>query len=263
MSSDKFKQFFEVLRKKNSVEIFESTEQFFLHKSYFLQKLYVKKNVIIMNRKFKVVADPFKIVYLDADMIKKYLRDRSWESRWEVWGRIENGEWDNKNTIPIDEYAYYKAFKRHFIDGLPWEKTGIAEHLVSKRKKRDDLPYKGMETWEEVRQYYLKKYTNGQYDELYQNIQQNGFQAIPRPGPHPCDYYVPYIIIGRNGEFIFRGNGHHRIAIAKLLGLKKIPAYVYLRHNEWQEIREEVYKNGFPKKFKHLRYHPDLQDILN
>ena len=227
------------------------------------RRLRIKKNVWDMKRQFDAVADPYKILSINSENITRYIQNPSWDNPWNVWGQVKGGEWDLENTVQIEEYTHYQAFNKHFIHGVSWE--CVADYRMQRKKQKNNLPYRGYETWDEVQQHYKRKYMNGQYDKLYQDIQQNGFQTqpIPKSDPSACNYYAPHMTIGRDGEFIFWGDGHHRTAIAKLLELDNIPVYVYLRHKQWQNLRDDIEENGLPEHREDLRNHPDLQDVLN
>jgi len=71
------------------------------------------------------------------------------------------------------------------------------------------------------------------------------------------------IFIGSEGELIYK-NGQHRLSIAKLLNLDKVPIQILYRHKDWLKFRKEIltYIRG-KMKGKALRplLHPDLRDI--
>ncbi len=59
--------------------------------------------------------------------------------------------------------------------------------------------------------------------------------------------------IDRNGELLIN-SGYHRLAIAKILQLEKIPIQIIVTHKKWQEIR---------KKFVQSKNIKDTQDVLS
>jgi len=219
--------------------------------------LTIKKNYTFTNASYTAVANPYKIQMVNHSLITKYLKEIPWEKRWEVWGGIVAGRWDIKNTIHIEEYPHYQAFHNHFKHDIPWEDTCIIDYVVNSKQKK--LPYKGLKTKQQLRNFYVSYYEK--YDDLYDEIKKNGFQTVPMEGLGIKR--APHTAIGRDGELIFRGNGHHRIAIAKILELNEIPVYTYVRHKKWQELRESIYHNGLPEKDEELRHHPDLQDVID
>ena len=226
------------------------------------RRVRIRKNQFLANVRYDAVADPYKIVNISSSRISKYLKTYPGVGKWDHWGGVENGEWDRMDTIPIEETPHYQAFTEHFCRGTPWEKTCIIDHKANYVIENLQLPYEGCETRDELREHYIE-YHKKHYNDLYRDINEHGFQAVPRENSGVREYDVPEMVIGRGGDFIFRGNGHNRVAIAKVLELDEIPVYIYMRHSQWQEIRDDIYNNGLSEKYEELHDHPDLQDILN
>jgi len=91
---------------------------------------------------------------------------------------------------------------------------------------------------------------------MYEYMKKEGYN--PEKSDKP-----PRLYIGRHGEYM-RVDGAHRISMAKILGLESIPVQICLVHKQWQELRYDVYKNGFPDEYdEELRDHPDLQDVTD
>lgn len=107
-------------------------------------------------------------------------------------------------------------------------------------------------------------------EEIYNSIIKNGFNN---------HYYQTYnffhlkfkiktksgirIAIGRDGEIIWIGS-HHRMAIAKVIKFKSVPALVYYRHPIWQNKRK-IFAKKLKKgnKLNIDKMHPDLLKIYN
>lgn len=72
--------------------------------------------------------------------------------------------------------------------------------------------------------------------------------------------------IGRNGEIIRFSAGRHRISLAKILQLEKIPILIVVRHEKWQELRDEIRAadniGELSERARQALDHPDMQDIL-
>lgn len=112
----------------------------------------------------------------------------------------------------------------------------------------------GNKNWEDTERY-QRKILNGEenyavkskmrkYDDLIQSIKKNGYKSqseIPVDDSESfticeCEYPdEPRVAIGRNGEIIRLGGGGHRISIAKLLNIEKIPVIVVARHNKLRD----------------------------
>ncbi|MCX7779241.1 MAG: methyltransferase domain-containing protein, partial [Patescibacteria group bacterium] len=70
------------------------------------------------------------------------------------------------------------------------------------------------------------------------------------------------ISIGRDGHSIFH-DGAHRLSIAKILRLPKIPVMILMRHKNWVEFRNKLlsYSKILGGKLYQMAYHYDLDDI--
>ncbi|MFC4989666.1 hypothetical protein [Saliphagus infecundisoli] len=67
------------------------------------------------------------------------------------------------------------------------------------------------------------------------------------------------INVGRDGALLWRHRGLHRLSIAKLLGVDRIPIYVLARHAGWQRVRDRL-RAGEPVGTG-PDSHPDLADL--
>ena len=69
--------------------------------------------------------------------------------------------------------------------------------------------------------------------------------------------------IGRDGDIIL-DDGRHRLIIAKILGISRVPVRVYVRHPNWMDIRSEIESNSKPSESNaDILSHPDLQDLFS
>lgn len=114
-------------------------------------------------------------------------------------------------------------------------------------------------------------------DELYKKIDREGFKpteimmngdpksAIKNGGDITEHLDNIMVDIGRDGQFLFV-DGKHRLSIAKILDIDKIPANILVRHKEWQTVREEVAQASSADELNDRTYnylqHPDIADIV-
>lgn len=70
------------------------------------------------------------------------------------------------------------------------------------------------------------------------------------------------INIGRSGDLLF-SNGAHRLSIAKILGIEKIPVRIAVRHSDWVLFRKQYEKLSLGRDLKAYQpsIHPDLQHV--
>lgn len=192
-------------------------------------------------------ADPFKYIYVDPESIE-YTTGEIFSKRR---GWVVSGEWDQKGA-PYMDRTFAKAIQQHFVEGDNWNETVLTER------------YDGPE---------FEKRTE-KIDDLYNRIQDEGYKSqrqLLAENPdiawsalndamHPLANEIA-VDIGRNGELLWNICGQHRLAIAKILDVDRIPVQIFRRHSEWQKIREDASRgNELPEQ---LENHPDLQDILD
>ena len=185
-------------------------------------------------------------------------------------GKVKSGNWD------ISEYRFedldiVQAIKQRIINKIPWEETEFYSKMLYKIKKGSsiEMPW-GCNTKKDLdkRCAYI--------DKLIESIEKNGFKENHEI--YLCKesfnlLKTPYmseevsVNIGRDGQYLFQ-DGRHRLAIAKFLGIKKIPVKVHIRHQKWVQLRSFLInmaekeagasKSGF---LYQPALHPDLLDI--
>jgi len=146
------------------------------------------------------------------------------------------GDWDLK-VVPIDSLEKIRCTKRHFIEGIPWPETGIYAYM---QKLIDEYgSYDGCVTIDDIKQRYHA------LDDLYDYLSHGGqFKTRTQLDPTALGENRGILIhVGRNGELLFSGAGCHRLAIAQVLGLEKIPALLGVVH-------EQAVMNGVMSRYR-------------
>ena len=178
--------------------------------------------------------------------------------------RFEDGDWDRnvrfdsvrsysgsdrRAVFSIEEYDIYKSMYNRYVNGRDWRNTRFYSNAMEKIQKGRN--WQGCTSEEELltRLSYL--------DTLYMNIEQNGYKSAEELGKHISQEIT--VSIGRNGE-IFMDDGRHRLFIAKILDLEKIPVWVLVRHRKWQELRQDIRKSSEIVS-SNLDNHADLRDL--
>jgi len=217
---------------------------------YALTREVVRRTIWLLNRVYPskyTDADPYKYIIIDPSSIK-YTTGEIFSKRR---GWVVNGDWDRNGDTYMDR-TFASAIEQRFIEDLDWEETVLADK------------YEGQKLGKRC----------ATIDSLYQSIRKNGYksqQELLAENPsaawsglndamHPLANEVT-VDIGRNGELLWNICGQHRLAIAKILDIDRIPVQVFRRHKQWQTIRDNV-RNGedIPEDFLD---HPDLEDLLN
>jgi 2-polyprenyl-3-methyl-5-hydroxy-6-metoxy-1,4-benzoquinol methylase len=201
--------------------------------------------------------DVDKIFWVDPKKIR-YISLKEFHTHDDK-GKIINGDWDLLER-QFEELDVHIAFKERFIEGKKWETTVYYQRSLNEINK-------GRFLWDCRNQFdydnRLKK-----LDMLFETIKNNGYklqqEIQPKNNPDPIKIDDEIAVnIGRNGDLLFN-NGAHRLSIAKLLNIPKIPIKITVRHPQWVNLREQIllYANDQPSgKIYQPISHIDLQDI--
>ncbi len=138
-------------------------------------------------------------------------------------GAVVTGDWD-VTDVRFSELDVFVAFRAHFLDGTPWQQTQFFQNTVSRIES-------GLFLWgcanSEAFQGRLAV-----LDRLYQQIREQGYRPQSENirgflGTARIDEVS--VNLSRDGDLLFN-NGAHRLAIAKLLGIPRIPVRVTVCH---------------------------------
>ncbi len=190
-------------------------------------------------------APPFKLIYVNPSTIKNVSGLHSKRRR----GWVIDGDWD-RDCERFLEFPIPRSIYEHYSHNVPWEETPLSEL------------FDGEEFEEEC-----KRITG-----LYKQIDQDGFKSqrqqikkSPETSWRNINRTIaPYtdeitVDIGRDGEILWNMLGQHRLAIAKVLELPKVPVLVFARHLQWQKYRNHI-NTTIKNSNKDCRpNHPDLE----
>ncbi len=197
------------------------------------------------------------VIWVDPDAINE-VHDPGFRPYQEDVCPVMKGDWD-QNLPAFEDVFPFCAFNEHFINGVPWEHTEMYPYLK-------DLFNKG-KTWHRCGSFPEATKELKKLDVLYDDIKNNGYKTqeeilesntsdpLMDPGVTTDNAELGEVTvdIARTGKIVLE-DGRHRVAIAKSLGLKKIPVRVLVRHIVWQQKRERLY----PGKNTD---HPDIRSL--
>lgn len=153
-------------------------------------------------------------------------------------GSVIGGNWD-KNLKPLTNIAKYNACFLRWQEGYEWEDTGVYDVMLELIKERgrsvDDCT-----NIEDIKKRYKRldllfsELSSTKKFKSRKQINKNNFKEAGGVFFH----------IGRDNQIIFSGGGMHRLAMAKILKLKNIPAQLGVVHPEaidkWQKYKNPV-----------------------
>lgn len=171
---------------------------------------------------------------------------------------VMGGDWDRDawgTTVrPFHRVPFYRAFRKHFQQGLPWEDTKW--YRTSMRRMEAGEVLREMRTEEDFLE--RCKY----YEGLYEDIRDKGYRTRMELGGRDVADDIR-VGIARDGRLIVLG-GRHRLAIARLLEIPQVPVRIVVRHEEWVEFRSLI-EDHARRRWKGRVYqridHPDLAHL--
>ena len=202
---------------------------------------------------FKAVEPPDKIIWVRPE-------DLTYKTYYDLLlycNDILPGDWDLRKAL-LERTQKCQSLVQHFRDGVRWEQTVLFTDIYPRRFARGHV-IRGCRNIRELAEYY-----EVHIRDLHESISEHGFRVEINPKTKLPD--IPHVHIGRDGCLLVGNNGNHRLFLAKLLGVERIPCVVRARHLRWQQLRECVARSGpepcWSSSNITLATHPDLADLL-
>lgn len=197
--------------------------------------------------------EPFSLHLVDPDRITRFTGREYpvWTTRWEDIGRVVDGDWDQRESPPIrprysgPDHAFYLAERftetplyqglaEHFVDGVPWEDLPFVNDLMDRVEQSDSSVWQNCTSAEEIRQYCRE------LDRLYRSMRDRGCLSVRelmtledrKMTVREVMENEILVDVSRTGEPLFV-TGRHRLSLAKILGLERVPVCIVVRHPEW------------------------------
>lgn len=236
--------------KINSIDFFENSLKF----NYILKRIDFIKWKIIANLRSRIYLNQGnvnRVIWIDPKQIKKVGIGWGKYNRLNEMGKVKDGDWD-LNTMDFEELDIYTSFKDRFIGKKQWNETSYYS-TTRNRIINGESPWKmkSLSDFEER----LKN-----LDLLFKNIKSNGYasqqQLIKSSGLKKSKDEIT-VRIGRFGELIFE-NGRHRLSIAKILSISKVPVIITWRHKKWNKF--QLLLNKFKNKSETDCLFPEIQN---
>lgn len=169
-----------------------------------------------------------ELTWIDPDRVNFHDPERSFAGMYFV----QDGDWDFKKA-PLDDKLQMKIVKAIFVDGL--EITRMEEFPGLVEKKLQQFPGS---TSQEAENRVIEDHER--LKRVFTDIQKCGYKTQEELGSSPKNRFNTWydeirISIGRDGEYILSGSGNHRLAIAKVLKLKAVPALIIRKHYKFEQ----------------------------
>lgn len=164
-----------------------------------------------------VPGDPFDVRFIDPHEIEVSVLSRS--PKRPQWGIISAGDWD-RDRESFDDRLVARAIYQRFDEGRAWHETDLLEAF---RRSLDRFgaawTYTSMAGFEA---------RCAEIEQLYDRLCEEGYRTQRSMGYTPLDEIN--VDIDRDGTPMWRCYGQHRLALAKLLDIDRVPVIVPRRH---------------------------------
>lgn len=139
--------------------------------------------------------------------------------------KLNNNDWDNKPGVLFSELLEFRAIQDHYNGKENWKNSEFASRNVNYIK--DNNIVRGFKNY---KSFLIDR--EKQIDELIISIEKKG--VYPLGIMKNKELFVDNISIAltRNNDFFFNNRGHHRLSIAKILGIPKIPIKITVAKTE-------------------------------
>jgi hypothetical protein len=164
-----------------------------------------------------------QLIWVDPRTVDSMIEDITGLGR-SVTGTVRGGDWDRR-VVPFDAHPKVAACAQHFEHGVSWEATGIVAYM--RERLRTEVHPDGYRDLDEV----LERYRA--LDRFYEHLRSGGAFMTRRTlkgGRAFREQGGVYVHVDRNTRPVFGLGGYHRLAVARLLGLERIPAQLGVVH---------------------------------
>lgn len=138
---------------------------------------------------------------------------------------VVDGDWD----LDTRAFDLHPTVEELFVKRLPVRSTTAFRWMVEGLHAGDPIAARGCATLQEVEQRFAE------VERLYTSMARDGYRSQARLGRPPVDEIS--VCIGRWGHPLLLRHGNHRLSIAKVLCLPRVPVLVRGVHREWVRSR--------------------------
>jgi 2-polyprenyl-3-methyl-5-hydroxy-6-metoxy-1,4-benzoquinol methylase len=213
-------------------------------------------------RRSRGAADTFelgKVIEINPQLIRRFLWSRDLLNDLDMApgdlrqlvGQGIGGDWDRSH--PLSEFTMFDALQERFGDGRDWDEIDFfVEMRESVAAGKPQFKYRTTDDFDTRFE---------RMDQLWETLQRDGYRSQTELDTgRPWDEVV--VGFDRIGRTIFI-DGFHRLAMARIMGLTSIPAFVAIRHEGWVKRAREF--TTHIEDHSGISYqpvpHPDLADL--
>ena len=219
--------------------------------------------------------DPLRLRYVDPLKIDRFSARKDLhsvrEAKYEI-GSVIGGRWDTDDysgrryntkkpllyANTVSDTLLFQAMEKRYLEGCEWEETDFFKEITAYVDGSKQI-WHGSTTKGDIKRRCEK------IDTLYHNIEESGYLTQRelhgyRPSIDDSFGFLNERIdeitvdLSRDGDFLLV-DSKHRLAIARLLEIDRVPVTVLVRHPRWMEHRDERFTSG------RISDHPDFIEM--
>lgn len=208
-----------------------------------VKKLQMKKEIAAANLvgrlKGTTLPSPYSVYRIDPGRIQFHTSYKVNSSDWEDWvfnqskfvPQVQDGDWDTP-VHRVADMRVSRAINDRIHHGTAWKSTEYYKTAVKQIEG-------GKVLWGCSDRSSFDERCN-EIDRLIESISSKGYieRSVDKSALGGREILIN---IGRHGFCLFQ-DGRHRLAIARALGLKRVPVQVLVRHSGWQSFRELMHQ---------------------
>ncbi|MEX0685090.1 MAG: ParB/RepB/Spo0J family partition protein [Balneolales bacterium] len=150
---------------------------------------------------------------------------------------VLDGAWDVCSKVPIETFmdtnVFCRSIREIYIEGKNYKETAQYREMVE--NMHSGSPQRNCTSYQNIDDYFENLHN------VYLTISKEGYKSQSELGTDTPLHEI-MVYIDRNGVLQKqKGDGHHRLAIARMLNIEKIPVCILGVHSQWAESCKQKY----------------------
>ncbi len=146
--------------------------------------------------------------------------------------KINSSAWDLKKGVLFSKLLEFRALKNHYIGKENWKKSKFALRNVYFIKQKNSV-----RGYINPKKFLIAR--ERQIDKLFESIIKNGVEEVNISKDKKLFIDNISLALTKSKNLYFNNRGHHRLSIAKIVGVKKIPIKITIAKSK--KILEKFY----------------------
>tara|TARA_X000000950_G_C13918412_1_gene662111 strand:+ start:5611 stop:6252 length:642 start_codon:yes stop_codon:yes gene_type:complete len=151
--------------------------------------------------------------------------------------KINSSNWDNKPGVLFASLLEYKALLNHFKGKQNWKHSKFAKRYVN-YVKINKIKDRGLD-YKNISKFLIER--EKQINRLFDSIKKDSIYPTDIKKNKKLFLDNISVVLTKNNKLYFNNRGHHRLSIAKIIGLEKVPVKISVAKSE-EELKKFLFK---------------------